>query len=55
MNNVVNELRLLISLDESLYRNNERNRRIYSIFGLVPTLTTCGGGGIEPKIVIRSV
>lgn len=31
---------------------HECNRRIYSIEGIAPTLTTCGGGGQEPKIIV---
>lgn len=26
--------------------------RIYSTLGLAPALNTCGGGGLEPKIVL---
>lgn len=31
---------------------NERNRRVYSTHACAPTLTTCGGGGQEPKIMV---
>lgn len=31
---------------------NESNRRVYSTCACAPTLTTCGGGGQEPKIMI---
>ena len=29
-------------------------KRVYSINGICPTLHTCGGGNIEPKIVLKS-
>ena len=34
-------------------RNLESNRRVYSINGISPTITTCGGGNTEPKIMIN--
>ena len=33
--------------------NNPQRGRIYSSEGIGPTLNTCGGGGLEPKIVVR--
>lgn len=27
------------------------NRRVYSTSGISPTITTCGGGNTEPKIM----
>jgi len=31
---------------------NTQTGRVYSIFGIAPTLNTCGGGQREPKILI---
>lgn len=28
-----------------------QNKRVYSINGIAPTITTCGGGHTEPKIL----
>lgn len=33
--------------------NNPQRGRIYSSEGISPTLNTCGGGGLEPKIVVK--
>ena len=33
--------------------NNPQRGRIYSLEGISPTLNTCGGGGLEPKIVVK--
>lgn len=37
-------------VDTGNFENPQRGR-IYSIDGLAPTLNTCGGGGLEPKII----
>lgn len=37
--------------DTKTYKNRTRGR-VYSIFGLCPTLNTSGGGQREPRIVI---
>lgn len=31
--------------------DNPQSGRIYSVNGICPTLSTCGGGNLEPKIV----
>jgi len=33
--------------------DNPQPGRVYSIDGIAPTLTTCGGGNLEPKILIE--
>lgn len=38
---------------EKWNRNLESNRRVYSTNGISPTITTCGGGNTEPKIMIN--
>lgn len=35
-------------------KNLESNRRVYSMNGISPTITTCGGGNTEPKIMINN-
>lgn len=32
---------------------NPQTGRIYSTDGIAPTLTTCQGGGLEPKVLIK--
>ena len=31
----------------------EQSRRVYSQKGIAPTMHTCGGGNLEPKIMIE--
>ena len=31
--------------------NSPQRGRVYSIYGICPTLNTVGGGGLEPKII----
>lgn len=31
---------------------NPQRGRVYSIDGICPTLNTCSGGGLEPKVLI---
>lgn len=31
--------------------NSPQRGRIYSVDGIAPCLNTCGGGGLEPKIL----
>ena len=37
--------------DTNIGFKNPQRGRIYSIQGISPALNTCGGGGLEPKIV----
>lgn len=32
---------------------NPQTGRIYSVEGIAPTLNTCQGGGLEPKVLIQ--
>lgn len=38
--------------DEKNFTNPQRGR-VYSSDGIAPALNTCGGGGLEPKIIVR--
>lgn len=38
--------------DEKNFTNPQRGR-VYSPDGIAPALNTCGGGGLEPKIIVR--
>lgn len=31
--------------------DNPQSGRVYSVNGIAPTLNTCGGGNLEPKII----
>ena len=32
--------------------NNPQRGRVYSALGVAPTVNTCGGGGLQPKILL---
>ena len=34
--------------------DNPQRGRVYSVYGICPTLNTCGGGNLEPKIVVET-
>ena len=38
-------------MDNSIDHTFESANRVYSITGIAPTIPTCGGGGIQPKIL----
>lgn len=45
---------VLGSLDTSPSdKSFESRRRVFSPAGIAPTCHTCGGGGIEPKILVE--
>ena len=35
--------------------SNRQSGRIYCVDGIAPALNTCGGGNLEPKILIKGV
>ena len=45
------EVRVLGQMDNSQDHTFESANRVYDSDGLAPTLNTCGGGGLQPKIV----
>ena len=40
--------------DASYFGGNPQRGRIYSADGISPTLNTCSGGGLEPKIIVSA-
>lgn len=49
----MNKLKQISSLD--IPQMHESRRRIYTVFGLSPTLCGIGmGGGTEPKVLIKN-
>ena len=44
---------VLGSLDTHSDKSFESRRRVFSPAGIAPTCLTCGGGGIEPKILVE--
>ena len=51
MNNSTNNVNVLGKLD--LKGWHDILCRIYDNNGISPTINTCGGGGTEPKIIVR--
>ena len=47
------ELRIVGYMDYTMDNTFESANRVYDKNGLCPTLNTCGGGGLEPKVVDR--
>lgn len=35
--------------------DNPQSGRVYSVNGIAPTLNTCGGGNLEPKVIVEGV
>ena len=40
--------------DTNIGFKNPQRGRIYSVDGLAPALNCCGGGGLEPKIIVET-
>lgn len=40
-------------MDHTIDNTFESANRVYSKYGLCPTIPTCAGGNIQPKILIR--
>ena len=47
-----NKIRIVAHLDIKII---EEHKRLYSPFGLSPTLNVVGGGGQQPKVVVRKI
>lgn len=41
----------LFDIPKEIINDNERQRRVYSSDGISPTINTCGGGGLQPKVI----
>ena len=48
----MNKIGQLGNLIKKSNYSNPQVGRVYSIFGLCPTLNTCGGGQREPKVIV---
>lgn len=47
----MNEVKVLGQMDNTMDNTFESANRVYDENGLAPTVNTCGGGGLQPKIV----
>lgn len=45
------EVKVIAQMDNLIDHTFESANRIYDINGIAPTIPTCGGGGIQPKIL----
>jgi hypothetical protein len=45
------EVKVIAQMDNTIDNTFESANRIYDIYGIAPTIPTCGGGGIQPKIL----
>ena len=45
------KVKIIAQMDNTIDHTFESANRIYDINGLAPTIPTCGGGGIQPKIL----
>jgi DNA (cytosine-5)-methyltransferase 1 len=48
---MVAEIKIIGKIDHTLDNKHESANRIYSQYGLCPTIPTCAGGNIQPKIL----
>lgn len=53
MQNKSNDIILLGNIQKENGFKNPQVGRVYSIYGVCPTLNTCSGGGHEPKILVK--
>ena len=47
------ELKIIGYMDWTMDNTLESANRVYDKNGLCPTLNTCGGGGLQPKVIER--
>ena len=47
----MNEVRVIGQMDNTIDHTFESANRVYDKYGLCPTIPTCAGGGIQPKII----
>ena len=50
---VHSEVVVLASMDNTIDHTFESANRVYSKYGCCPTIPTCAGGNIQPKILVE--
>ena len=45
------EVKVIGQMDNSIDHTFESANRVYDVCGVAPTINTCGGGGLQPKIL----
>lgn len=47
----MSEIKILGCMDNTVDHTFESANRVYDVDGIAPTIPTCAGGGIQPKVV----
>lgn len=50
---VHSEIVVLAQMDNTIDHTFESANRVYSKYGCCPTISTCAGGNIQPKILVE--
>lgn len=48
---VMADIKIIGQMDNTIDHTFESANRVYDIGGVAPTMNTCGGGGLQPKIL----
>ena len=48
---MIAEIKVIGRMDHTIDNTHESANRVYSQYGLCPTISTCSGGGLQPKIL----
>ena len=52
---VMADVKIIGQMDNTIDHTFESANRVYDVRGVAPTINTCGGGGLQPKILDRMV
>lgn len=47
----MNDVKVIGQMDNTIDHTFESANRVYDVGGIAPTMNTCGGGGLQPKIL----
>lgn len=60
MNNKINEdindnIKTIVigQMDNTIDHTFESANRVYDEYGIAPTVNCCGGGGLQPKVIVN--
>ena len=45
--------KIIGQMDNTIDHTFESANRVYDLEGCAPTINTCGGGGLEPKVIVE--
>lgn len=48
---VMADVKIIGQMDNTIDHTFESANRVYDVDGVAPTMNTCGGGGLQPKIL----